>query len=333
MINNKVLGLVVAVLFILSLISYRADVQRAERFERGQRFLANLNQDEIADILITKHDQTTHLRRGTDQFTVVTADGYPAENASVGRFVTSILEIGLEKEIGSGPDLEQELGVAAGDPAATEIVLKDATDKVMVQFLIGNSHEDGSGNYIRRTDAENEKIYLTSASPQIGSTAMDYLQTEILNVPADQVSAIRGRDYVLEFQDDQLSASKQSGLRAVLSNLRFTEHYLADAPQVAGLRFTHAVVFDLLDDSGYRFSIASHDDTDYLRIEAFHNTQQITIAQDATEEEAGEKAALLERVNEVQTFNDFHGSWIYVISDTKRDNLRLRKQDLLEDKE
>jgi hypothetical protein len=251
----------------------------------------------------------------------------------VGRFVTTVLEMGLEKEIGSGADLEQELGLSAGDPTATEIVFKGETDNVMVQFLIGKSLEGGGGNYVRRMDAEDAQIYLTSTSTQIGSTAMDYLQTEILNVPADQVSAIRGRDYVLELKDDQPSASKQSGLRAVLSNLRFIEHYLANAPEISGLRFTDTVTFELTDESGYRCSIANRDDTTYVRIEAFHKTRQITIAQDASEEEASQKAELLERVSEVQAFNDFHGSWVYVISGTRSDNLKLRKQDLFEDEE
>ena len=316
MTNNKTLGILAAVLFLLSLLTYRADIGRADRFERGQRFLANLNQDEIVDILITRDDQTTHLRRGGDQFSVVSADGYPAKTEAVGRFVKTVLEMELEKEVGSGASLEQELGLSPGDPNATEIILRDGTDNEMVHFLIGNSLEGGNGNYVRRTDTENATIYLTSTPPRIDSTPMNFLQTEILDVPADQIRTIL---------DD--------GLASLLSPLLFEQHYLANAPQVAGLRFTDAVTVELDDDSGYRLSLASRDDTDYVRIEAFHKTQQITISQDATEEEASVKAALLERVSEVQAFNDFHGSWIYVISDTKSDTLKLRKQDLLENTE
>ena len=44
--------MVAAALFLFSALSYRASVKRAERFERGQSFLPNLNPDEIAEILI-----------------------------------------------------------------------------------------------------------------------------------------------------------------------------------------------------------------------------------------------------------------------------------------
>jgi hypothetical protein len=307
MINNKTLGVLVAVLFLLSLLTYRADIGRADRFERGQRFLANLNQDEIVDILITRDDQTTHLRRGSDLFSVVSADGYPARTEAVGRFVKTVLEMELEKEVGSGASLEQELGLTPGDPATTEIVLSDGTGNEMVHFLIGNSLDGGNGNYVRRTDTENATIYLTSSPPRIDSSPMNFLQTEILDVPSDQIQTIRGKDGVLA---------------SILSPLLFEQHYLANAPQVSGLHFTEAVIFELDDDSGYRLSLASRDDTDYVRIEAFHKTQQITISQDATEEEASVKAELLERVSEVQAFNDFHGSWVYVISDSKSDMLK-----------
>ena len=51
--NNR-LAVVALALLVLSAFTYWRDVSRAERFERGQKFLSNLNPDEIGKISITK---------------------------------------------------------------------------------------------------------------------------------------------------------------------------------------------------------------------------------------------------------------------------------------
>ena len=49
---NRNLLLVVAALFLLSRLTYRQSVGRADRFQRGQLFLANLNPDDVATIRV-----------------------------------------------------------------------------------------------------------------------------------------------------------------------------------------------------------------------------------------------------------------------------------------
>ena len=45
--TNAKLAVLAVLLFVFSVFSYRQSVTRAERFERGQKFLAQLNPDEI----------------------------------------------------------------------------------------------------------------------------------------------------------------------------------------------------------------------------------------------------------------------------------------------
>ena len=106
--TNRNLLVAVAVLFLLSALTYRQSVGRAERFQRGQLFLSNLNPDEIATIEISKGDEMVSLRRQGDRFTTVEKQDYPASNASVNKFLRDLLEIGLEREIGRSDGLAEE---------------------------------------------------------------------------------------------------------------------------------------------------------------------------------------------------------------------------------
>ena len=52
--QHYILDVVAGILLALSVFMYWSGEARAERFERGQRFLPNLNPDEIGDIAIRK---------------------------------------------------------------------------------------------------------------------------------------------------------------------------------------------------------------------------------------------------------------------------------------
>ncbi|MCP4654557.1 MAG: DUF4340 domain-containing protein [bacterium] len=339
--TNTILAVVAAVLLILSVFTYVESVQKAERFERGQKFLSNLNPDEIAEILITKGEETTRLRRSGDEFLVAGAHGYPAKNEAVNRFIRDVLDLGLEQEVGKGEALEQELELVPGGAETTEVVFKNAADNEMVHFLVGKAFEGGSGSYVRRTDTEDGLIYLTSSQVYLSTGEDDFLKKEILDVKQADVAAIRGADYLIEDQEGELKladlpagkkeSSKMSRARSILAGLRCDKHYLADDPEVGGLIFDTMVEVELKDQSGYQLAVASRDDKHYLRIRGFHSAGQVSIAMDADEQEAQEKSEILVRADEIGDFNNFHGSWIYEVTETTAEKVRLTRQDLIED--
>ncbi|MEM7585426.1 MAG: DUF4340 domain-containing protein [Acidobacteriota bacterium] len=338
---NRILLIAALALMALSVFSYTDSVRRAERFERGQKFLQNLNPDSIAEIAIKKGDESTQLRRDGDRFVVTDAGGYPAKNESVNRFIRDVLELSLEKEIGDSESLVEELELSPGGENTTEVTFKDESQQDMVHFLIGKSLDDGGGNYIRRTDGDDSTIYLTSSRVYLSTGQDDFLKKEILNVASTDVAAIQGQGFRIEDQDGSLAlvdvpagkkeSSKVSQLESLLSGLRFTKHHLADAPEVQGLAFRSVVDFDLKDESGYRVAVASKGEKHYLRIQGYHNAGQLTIAPDADEDEAAEVAEKLKSQNEIQTFNDFHGSWIYEVAEATADRVRVSARDLIED--
>ena len=342
--TNKILIIACVALCALSVYSYTDSVRRAERFERGQKFLPNLNPDSIAEIVITKgkgDEESAHLRRDGDRFVVGDAGGYPAKNESVNRFIRDVLKLSLEQEVGSGESLTSELELTSGDAETLEVVFKDANEEEMVHFLVGKSMEDGGGSYVMRTDSGDDTIYLTSSRVYLSTGQDDFLDKEILNVESSEIAAIRGRGFAIEDSGGDLelvdmpagkkTSSKFNQLKNLLSGLRFNQHYLANAPEVQGLYFDSGVEIDLKDNSGYRVSVAAEGDKHYLQIQGYHNAGQLSIAVDADEEEAAEVADQLQRQNEIQDFNDFHGSWIYEVTETTANRVNVGAGDLVED--
>jgi hypothetical protein len=343
--SNHVLGIAAAVLLVLSGWTYYDSVTRAERFERGQKFLPNLNPDEIIDVEVVKGDDKVHLRRQGGHYVVVDAESYPASNDSVNRFLRDVLDLALEKRVGKGESLEKELGLESGGEETVEVVFKNSNEKEMVRFLVGDDAGDAGGNFIVRTDNENRQIYLTSSRAYLRASPDDFLKKEIVDVKADDVAAVTGLDFRIVNEDGDFNledlasgkkeSSKVSSAKYILSGLRFDKHHLADADEVYGLRFDPPVQVELEDDSGYQLEVAEAGTEDakkyYLRIQAFHKKGELTIARDADDEEVKETAEALEVLDNLAQFNRFHGSWIYEISEGTANKLNLKRSDLMED--
>ncbi len=340
---NKILIAVCIALCALSVFSYTESVRRAERFERGQKLLPNLNPDSIAEIVIAKQgdDEGAHLKRDGERFVVVDAEGYPAKNESVNRFIRDVLKLSLEQKVGSGESLLEELDLVAGGEQTTEVTFNDANGEEMVHFLIGKAMEDGGGSYVLRTDSGDDTIYLTSSRVYLSTRQDDFLNKEILDVESTEVAAVRGQGFVIEDQNGSLElagmpagkkkSSKFTQLTGLLAGLRFSKHYLANAAEVQGVHFDAGIEIDLKDQSGYEVQVASKGDKHYLRIQGYHNAGQLSIAVDADEDEAAQVADQLKRQNEIQDFNAFHGSWIYEVTETTANRVKVTAADLVED--
>lgn len=348
--TNRLLAVAAAALFLLSALSYHESVSRAERFERGQKFLPNLNPDEIARITIRKGETETVLNRRDDSFAVASENGYPADNAEVNRLIKDVLELGLEKEVGRDAGLYEELGLAPGAEGTVEVAFANTAGSEMVRFLVGKAFEgEGGGNYVRRADAKTDDegdgsaIYLTSARVYLDTEGDDYVKKEILNIDRAEVSAIIGPDFRIAKAEEggdltleELPAGKKEGNKAnqvkgALSGLRFTQHHLADAPEVQGLVFDGRLEVEMGDQSGYVIESAERDGKYYLRIQAFHDVGQVQIALDASEDEVRETSEMLTRGDELADFNEIHGSWVYEVTSTIGERMRWSKADLLED--
>lgn len=340
---NRNLIVVVALLFLVSALTYRQNVSRADRFQRGQLFLANLNPDDVTTIRVTQGEETVTLQRQGDRFLVVERQSYPASNSSVNKLLRDLLEIGLEREIGGGEDLQEELEIEPVGPATVEVALAGTGGQEMVRMRIGRSFAEGPGNYVQRFEETDSAIYLTASGVQVSTDLSSYLDKLIVDHEGSEVVSISGADYLLERpveggdlalvdlpSGQSTKASEIGRLESALSGLRFDEVFVADASEVAGLSFAPVLEIGLADSSGYVLAIAQQEDRTYLRIRGHSEVQQVAITVDEAEEELQEKADMLTRADEIDAFNQFTGSWVYEISDFTGDKLRLQRQDLIE---
>ncbi len=341
--TNRNLTILTLVLMALSLWAYRESVNRADRFQRGQTFLSNLNPDEIARVEIRQGGESVTLERQGETFRVVEAQGYPASNAAVNRLVGDLLEISLEKEIGTGIELAAELELEPVGESTVEVLFQDAAQKEMVRLRLGRLFEGGPGRYVQRLDRPDDPIYLTSEGLHVKVDSTSFLRQQIVDVPGSEVVRIEGTDFILTRQGEGEGLSLEgapasaepktaeiSGLESILRNLSFKSVYVADDEEVRDLDLRSALSIDLEDGSGYDLAVAEREGRYFLQIAGRHSVSQVAISLDEAEEELQEKADMLTRADEIEDFNQFHGSWIYELSEADGRRLLLSQADLLE---
>ena len=342
---NRRLVVAALALLALSIFSYWNSVSRAERFERGQKFLPNLNADEIAQIEVIQGGEQVTLSRAGDRYMVEEAHDYQARNEGVNRLVRNLLDIELAKEVGTSDSLAAELGIEPPGEDTVEVALRNAAGNDMVRLRVGNRFDGGSGNYVRRLDGEENPIFLTEATVLIDSTADQFLEKEIVDVSGGDVARIDGPDFTFSTADGEGAelvlervpdgkrekASEVGRVKNFLSRLRFSEVYLADAEEVADLSFADEFRYELEDGAGYIVSVAGRGDDRYIRIGGYHTVQRVEIERDTPDEELQEKADVLSRAEEMREFNAYHGSWVYKLDSFTGEKLDLRHADLIED--
>jgi hypothetical protein len=338
---NRNLAVIAALLLVASIWSYQAGKAGADRFQRGQLLLPNLNPDDVAEITLTKGDQSVTLNRGDDGFTVAEVHGHPASNQSVNRVLRALAELDLAKRVGTGDDLYRELGITADAADMLEVALKGADGGDMVRLRVGRTFEGGQGSYLRRIDSDGEPAYLSSRRVTLNPDPDTYLAKEIVSVERDEIERIDGPDFVFVRGDDGLElegvprgrkekAAEVGRVKNILRALRFDEVLLADAEELRGLRPVQVMDVRLTDGSGYRLMTTTRDDEHFLQIAGYHTVDRVEIDRNETDEELEDKAAVLARADEISTFNRFHGSWVYKVNTTTAETLRLRKKDLIE---
>ncbi|HVR28579.1 MAG TPA: DUF4340 domain-containing protein [Thermoanaerobaculia bacterium] len=341
--TNLKLAIAAVLLLAVSVWVWADSLSRGDRFQRGRKLLPNLALDEVSTIVITEGGETTTLRRGADGFTVAEVHDYPAKNETVNRFLRDLLDVGLEKEVGTGADLARELELEPPTDTTIDVTLRNAAGQDMVRLRLGKTFTDGAGRYLQRLDRENAPIYLTSAGVFLSTTADEFLDKEIVDEPPSKVVRVEGVDFVLAAAEEGATpsltrvpagkkekTSETARLRSLLDRLTFDRVYLADDPEVRDLAFERRLRVFLDDETSYTLSAASRDDRSFLEIRGDHAIGQVMITLETPEDELREKAAQLTRAEQIGQFNEFHSSWVYEIPRATADKLALTERDLVE---
>jgi hypothetical protein len=339
------LKLAVAAVLLLagSVWIYADSISRGDRFERGKKLLPNLAIDEVSTIVLTEAGKTTTLKRGETGYTIAEVHDYPAKNEAVNRLLRDLIDIGLEKEVGSGAELAKELEIDPPTDNTTEVTLRNAAGEDMVRLRLGKNFTSGDARYVQRLDQEGAPIYLTSAGVFLSTSSDLLLDKDILDVAPSRVVRVEGVDYTLAAAEKNTTpvltavpagkkekTSETARVRSVLERLAFDQVYLADDPQVAGLDFEQRMRVSLDDDTSYTLSLAKREERSYLLVRGDHSIGQVMITLTTPKEELEEKADQLTRADEIGKFNQFQGSWVYEIPAATAAKLELTKKDLVE---
>lgn len=343
--NNTRLALVALVLMGVSVFTYVQSVTRAERFERGQKFLSQLNADNIFQIVIEKDGETTTLERGEEKFTVAEVNGFPAKNETINRLISDMIKVGLEQPIGSSESLAEELQVNPEHEEAVEVTFKNDSGKIMVHTVIGKTGDDGRGRYVRRLDGDDDTIYLTSDSLFVSTDKSTYLDKQIVDVAAPQLSLIQAPDFAINAGENGVlklegvptskeeDASQMDQVKNALQRLSFDKVFLADESEVSGLTFDRELTFNLDDNSSYVVQTSKKGERYFMKIRAAYEIERIELSREDTDEQLQEKSEVLSRAEEVSKFNAFHGSWVYELTEPVAQKFRVSKAELLKDKD
>lgn len=346
--SNKKLGIlaVVAAIMVLWAVAQSRLSRRSSTEPSGPSYLIQgLDPAQIGTIVVGSGDSAVTIQRRDQQFYVTEKAGYPADPKRINDLISKCLDIKTLESYTSNPRNHEDLDVTE-DKARNVVKFLKADGSVLAGVVVGKALEDGQRTYVRLTSHDN--VYLAESVPYIRTTAIDYVNQEIVSVERADVNSVRittpdgfytlkaaqdGDDVVMANRPEgkTLKLSDAQSVFRSLSSLRFDD---VNTPSALGeLSFDYLYVCRLHDSTEYRFRIARKDGKAYLTCEAeFTDKTPVTMkpGQVESQEELKKKEAKLQAQERAQRFTLRHKGWVYEIPEWKANYLTKRQADLLE---
>jgi len=348
--SNKNLGIlaVVAAIMVLWAVVQSRLAHRSPGESSGPSYLIQgLETAQIAGIVVGHGDDAVTIQRRDQQFAVIDKAGYPADPKRINDLINKCLDIKTLESYTSNPRNHEDLEVTE-DKAQNVVKFLKADGAVLTGIIVGKALEGAKGTYVRLASQDN--VYLAESVPYIRTTAIDYVNQEIVSVERTDVNSVRvttpdgfytlkgapSGDGVVMANLPQGKTLKESDARNVLgalSSLRFDD---VNTPSALGeLSYDYLYVCRLNDSTEYRLRIARKDGKAYLTCEAeFTDKAPVTMkpGQVESQEELKKKEAKLQAQERAQRFTLRHRGWVYEIPEWKANSLTKPQADLLEDK-
>ncbi len=191
MTTRTVLGLIGAlvVLGALALLGQR----EPQTTDTGSGLLIPGLQEELGDVTRLSvvgagGEPVVTLERGTAGWTLAERGGYPADLRKIRHTLLSLAEGRILEAKTANPDLHDRLGVEAIDNLeAGGVAITLGGIDTPVNLIVGDSAGDYQA-YVRRADEA--QSYLIDRDPEVGRTAADWLNTELLAIAGDRVQRV-----------------------------------------------------------------------------------------------------------------------------------------------
>jgi hypothetical protein len=371
--------LVVAVVLIgLAVVSKKKD-RTTQPTMAGQPVLPNLQVNDITRVMVQSAESTATVSRVEDKWISMEKHGYPIDFARLREVMIALsnLKIGQILRLTDEQKVSMQIAAPESGGGGTRVTLHGKDGKATASLLLGKEHtrqsDDPSpyGNYPdgRYVSADNGKTVYLVGEPlnRVTDQATEWLDTEIVNVPADDIAKITvevaGQDALVFNQTDgkivleglqaneEMDSAKDYTIKSGLNTLRFKD--VADpALTDAELGFDAATVYRAQTSQGKTVTAqiggTVGDDGDrYLRVrvelapeavvaeapqaEGEEETPEVVAAAAAAQEQKAKERAELEATVAKQEAR--LSRWTYVIAAHETESLILKRDELVKEKE
>ena len=283
------------------------------------------------EVVGASNDAVATLDRAEDGWTVRERDGYRADLTKVRHALLSLAEARILEAKTANPDLHDRLGVEdveTENAGGLAVTLHGPAEPTAI--IVGDAAGDYR-RYVRRADED--QSYMINRDPEIGETAADWLDTNVIDVASGRVREIT----VTHPDGETVRATKTSADEENFAVADIPEGrsllYDSVANVIAGVlqsltledveRATDAgdalTVTELVTFDGLRLTVTGleRDDSAWISIAAAADSE----SQEADQQEAATQAQML---------NERLSGWRYRIPSYKFEQLTRRMDDLLQ---
>lgn len=192
-----VLALITAVVVLAAIIA-RAG-RRSDPVDSAPENLYPTLSERVNDvhaIAVTSADEAFTIARHGEDWGLENKGGYPVKFEMIKEMLLGLAELKIVESKTSNPEYYDRLGVAGPDAAgeggqSTLITLCDAQGQAIASLIIGNRAESSGRSlrqYVRKADEP--QAWLVEGSLNVNTTAMNWIDRELLRLPRTRVRSV-----------------------------------------------------------------------------------------------------------------------------------------------
>ena len=190
--NNRTMIWLAGALVILAILAMIGQRGQQPQTQSGNMFLPGLLEslDDVrrVEIVGAGEERLATLERNDSGWTVLERGGYPADLTKTRHALLSLAETQILEAKTANPALHDRLGLeaitsdTAGGIAVELIGLAEP-----VRIIVGDAEGDYQ-RYVRRQGED--QTYLINRDPELATSAVDWLDTEIINVDGERIQHV-----------------------------------------------------------------------------------------------------------------------------------------------
>ena len=193
--NQRNLLILFVALGLAALVAWLLGDEGTASLGEGDPVLPGLSAalNDVDSVIVKRAGDATlaTLRRDESGWVIADRDEYPANFARIRQNLRGLADARIFESKTANPEFYERLGVRdIADPQATGTELDIQAPGNSARVIIGRTDEGGGSlAYLRR--AGEAQTYLVTASLDLGSTAADWLDTAILDLPSTRVRSVQ----------------------------------------------------------------------------------------------------------------------------------------------